>query len=39
MLCVDDILALVDAAPELIVAGTGTSGRMRPEAGLAPFPR
>ncbi len=36
-LCVDDILALVDAAPALIVAGTGTSGRMRPEAGLAPF--
>jgi hypothetical protein len=33
-LCVDDILALVDAAPALIVAGTGTSGRMRPEAGL-----
>jgi hypothetical protein len=36
-LYVDDILALVDAAPALIVAGTGTSGRMRPEAGLATF--
>ena len=36
-LCVDDLLALVDAAPALIVAGTGTSGRMRPEASLAPF--
>ncbi|MBC2711594.1 MAG: hypothetical protein HGJ94_11590 [Desulfosarcina sp.] len=39
VLCVDDILALVDTAPELIVAGTGTSGRMRPEADLLPFLR
>lgn len=39
VLCVDDILSLVDTAPELIVAGTGTSGRMRPEAGLLPFLR
>jgi len=34
---VDDILALVDDSPDLIVAGTGTSGRMRPEADLSPF--
>jgi hypothetical protein len=34
---VDDILDLVDAAPDLIVAGTGTSGRMRPEADVAIF--
>jgi hypothetical protein len=38
-LTVDDILTLVDAAPDLIVAGTGTSGRMRPEADLSPFLR
>jgi hypothetical protein len=38
-LIVDDILTLVDAASELIVAGTGTSGRMRPEADLSPFLR
>ena len=36
-LCVDDMLTLVDAAPELIVAGTGTIGRMRPEADVLPF--
>lgn len=36
-LCVDDILDLLDSAPALIVAGTGTSGRMCPEANLAPF--
>jgi hypothetical protein len=36
-LCVDDILALVEPAPALIVAGTGTSGRMRPDDGLAAF--
>ncbi len=36
-LTVDDILVLVDAAPDLIVAGTGTSGRMRPEADLPTF--
>jgi hypothetical protein len=34
---VDDILRLVDVAPALIVAGTGTSGRMRPEADLSSF--
>jgi hypothetical protein len=39
VLTVDDILTLVDAAPDLIVAGTGTSGRMRPEADLSPFLR
>ena len=37
VLCMDDIRSLVDAAPDLIVAGTGTSGRMRPEADLLPF--
>lgn len=37
VLSVDDILVLVDAAPKVIVAGTGTSGRMRPEAGLMDF--
>jgi len=36
-LYIDDILALVDTAPQLIVAGTGTSGRMRPEADLSPL--
>ena len=36
-LAVDDVLSLIDAAPDLIVAGTGTSGRMRPEADLLPF--
>ena len=38
-LTVDDILTLVDVAPDLIVAGTGTNGRMRPEADLPPFLR
>ena len=37
VLTVDDILALVDASPGCIVAGTGTSGRMRPEVALIPF--
>jgi len=37
VLSVDDILVLVDAAPKVIVAGTGTSGRMRPESGMIPF--
>lgn len=36
-LTVDDILALVDASPDVIVAGTGTSGRMRPDPGLHLF--
>jgi hypothetical protein len=34
---VDDIMGLVDESPALIVAGTGTSGRMRPEADVLPF--
>jgi hypothetical protein len=34
---VDDILTLVDTAPELIVIGTGASGRMRPDAAVKPF--
>ncbi len=37
VLGVDDILALVEDAPELIVAGTGTSGRMHPQADVQPF--
>jgi hypothetical protein len=37
LLSVDDILVLVDTAPKVIVTGTGTSGRMRPESGLIPF--
>ena len=37
VLAVDDILPLIDASPELIVAGTGTSGRMRTDTGLLPF--
>ena len=37
VMAVDDILLLVDAAPELIIVGTGTSGRMRPEKNVAPF--
>ena len=37
VLCVDDMLALVDTAPELIVAGTGTSGRMRPAPDVRLF--
>lgn len=36
-LAVDDIQVLVDDSPVLIVAGTGTSGRMRPEADVSPF--
>jgi hypothetical protein len=37
VLDVDDILDLVDAAPETIVVGTGTSGRMRPTTSLVAF--
>ena len=37
LLTVDDILPLADAAPDLIVTGTGTNGRMRPEADVAAF--
>ena len=39
VLGVDDIMALVDDSLDLIVAGTGTSGRMRPEVDLSPFLR
>jgi hypothetical protein len=39
MLCADDILVLAGSAPELIVAGTGTSGRMRPTPDLHAFLR
>lgn len=34
---VDDMLQLIDAGPQVIVAGTGTSGRMQPEADVFPF--
>ena len=37
VLAVDDILTLADTQPQLIVAGTGTSGRMRPHPELLPF--
>ena len=37
VLAVDDILDLVDAGPAVIVAGTGTSGRMRPDDYVEPF--
>lgn len=37
VLGVDDILILADTAPELIVAGTGTSGRMRPALEVRSF--
>lgn len=37
VLTVGDILVLVDAAPDLIVAGTGTSGRMRPAPDVRLF--
>ena len=37
VLTVDDILPLADAAPDLIVTGTGTNGRMRPGADVAAF--
>lgn len=37
VLAVDDILVLADTSPGLIVAGTGTSGRMRPAPDLLPF--
>ena len=36
-LSVDDILALADTEPDLIVAGTGTSGRMHPDADVIGF--
>jgi hypothetical protein len=37
VLAVDDIVMLADRLPEIIVAGTGTSGRMRPAPDLLPF--
>ena len=37
VLSVDDILSLAEASPAVIVAGTGTSGRMRPDSALRPF--
>ena len=39
VLCVDDILILADTAPQLIVAGMGTRGRMRPAPDLHAFLR
>lgn len=35
VLTLSDMEALMKAHPEMIVAGTGTSGRMRPETGLS----
>ena len=37
VLSVDDILQLVDAAPDMIIVGTGTAGRMRPDRHVAVF--
>lgn len=37
VLAVDDILPLADTSPDVIVAGTGTNGRMRPDPELQPF--
>lgn len=37
LMTVDDIMPLVDAAPAMIIVGTGTGGRMRPAASVAPF--
>jgi len=31
----DDIQSLLDAGPDMIIAGTGMSGRMTPESGLS----
>lgn len=39
VLSVKDMITLADAVPQMIVAGTGTSGRMRPEAGVIDFLR
>ncbi len=33
-LCFDDIARLIETGPDIIVAGTGDSGGMKPEAGL-----
>ncbi len=35
VLSLPDIETLLDKKPELIIAGTGINGRMRPEPGLA----
>lgn len=37
LLLPDDILGLIDTAPDLIVIGTGIHGRMRLDARLTPF--
>lgn len=37
VLAVDDIRPLADTSPEVIVAGTGTNGRMRPNSDLKGF--
>ncbi len=34
-LSIDDITELADSGPEIIIAGTGASGIMKPDAGLA----
>jgi len=34
-LCFDDIRELIEAKPDIVVAGTGAYGIMKPEAGLA----
>ena len=34
VLTVDDIFALISSKPDIIIAGTGASGRMQPEKGL-----
>ena len=34
-LSIDDIRDLMDSAPEVIIAGTGVSGRMKPDKNLA----
>ncbi len=36
-LTVDDIKGLIDAGSELIIAGTGASGMMKPESGLEAY--
>lgn len=36
-LAVDDIRPLAETSPEVIVAGTGTNGRMRPNSDLKAF--
>lgn len=36
-LTVDDIKGLINAGPEVIIAGTGASGMMKPECGLEDY--